>query len=142
MRTVISVVLMLYCISGFTQDNSLPPEVNGAFQKKYAGSRIDDWWLEDSTNYYIGFTLTGHSYTALYDQKGTWKETAEMISDMDMPPCVADYIKKSFPTGRVNYCEVVESPGQAKYLRVNLMDSDYQTRVIRCNLDGKNIKVL
>ena len=133
---------MTYCFSGIAQDNQLPQQVDKAFHEKYAGSKMDDWWLEDSLKYYIGFTLKGQSYTALFNAEGTWKETAEMISDMDMPQCVGDYIKKSFPSGRINYCEWVESPGQAKYLRVNMMGSDYQTRIIRCDLDGRNIKVL
>jgi hypothetical protein len=141
MKKLWNMALMLICISGYTQDGELPREVQTAFQAKYGDVRIGDWWLENQL-YYIDFNFQGGSYIAVFEMQGTWKETAEIISEMYLPEALKAYIRKNLPTATICYCEEVETPGMKKFLRINLIDAGHVDRVIKSDQDGKNIEIL
>ena len=80
-------------------------------------------------------------YSAVFKTDGTWLETAEMISDMDLPASLRDYIRKNYPQGSISYSEKVQSNDKTQFLRVNL-DFKESSYIIRSNLDGTNIRML
>jgi len=141
MRKLLTLVLVLLSAAGYSQVGQLPENIKTAFQEKYSDIKIGDWWL-DNEMYYIDFTLLGGSYTSVYDQNGTWKETSQIISDMDIPVSLTDYIHKRFPAGKISYCEEVETTGMNKFLRLYLIDTGNVTQIIKSDLDGKNTEIL
>jgi len=140
MKRLLLIVLILECISGYSQPKELPGDIDSAFKTKYTDSRIAGWWVENEM-YYIDFTRQGGSFIAVFDQQGTWKETAETISEMDIPADLRSYIRTNYPSGTISYCEEVEAPGMQKCLRVNIIDAGNIERVIRSDRDGTNIVV-
>jgi hypothetical protein len=141
MKKLWTITLLLLCIAGFTQEGDLPREVESAFQGKYTNTRIGDWWV-DNQLYYIDFNFRGGSYIIVFDQLGIWKETAEIISEAEIPEALKRYIRTNFPSGKISFCEQVESSEKQKYLRINLIDVGNVERVIRSDTGGNEIVVL
>ena len=140
MRKIWTIMLVLACFTGLAQEGELPLEVKSAFDKKYQDTRIGDWWAVNQL-YYLDFNYKGGSYIAVYDGQGTWLETAETISELEIPGDLNEYIRSTFPSGRICICEKAETPEMQKFLRVTLLDAGNVERVIRANLDGKNAVV-
>jgi hypothetical protein len=140
MKKLWILLLLLVCITGHTQEGDLPLELKSAFDTKYQKAKIEDWWVKNEL-YYLDFNFKGGSYIAVYDGQGAWLETAETISEMDIPVTVKEYISTSFPTGTICICEKVETSEKQHYLRVTLIDTGNVDRVVRADLDGKNIAV-
>jgi hypothetical protein len=140
MKRNIIIGLLFICAMAYTQNGTLPQAVESALKEKYPVTKFEGWWAEDDT-YYIEFNYKGHSYTSAFGQDGTWKETAETISEMDIPQSLKEYIRDAFPSGKISYCEEVETGDMKKYLRVNLFDSSNILRVIWCDPDGLNIRI-
>lgn len=141
MKKLWIIALMLVCISGYAQPGDLPREINSAFQVKYTGARIADWWLENDL-YHIDFAFQGGSYFAVFDPQGAWIETAETISEMAIPADLREYIRSNFPSASICYCEKVDTPDLKQFLRVGLIDKGNIDRLVRSDLDGKNIEKL
>jgi hypothetical protein len=140
MKRLLVAIQVLVCIAGYAQPAELPREVDSAFKTKYTGSRMAGWW-EENELYYIDFILQGGSFIAVFDPQGSWKETAETISELEIPAEIRSYIRSNFPSGTISFCELVEAPGIPKYLRVNVIDAGNVLRIIRSDRDGKNISV-
>jgi hypothetical protein len=141
MKTLWTLVLVLAGFTGYTQDGDLPLDVKSAFDIKYQEARLDNWWVENEL-YYFDYILNGGSYIAVFDEQGNWRETAETISELEVPGDVNEYIRSNFPTGKICICEKVESAENQKYLRVSLIEKGNISRVLSADLDGKNIAVL
>ena len=138
MKHLWTLALVMQCISGLPQERELPRAVESAFQAKYIDIPVGDWWSENQL-YFIDYNLRGGSYTAVFDALGIWKETAEIISELDIPESLKRYIRANFPSARICYCEQVESTGPLKFLRINLIDTGNIEWVIRSDQDGNNI---
>jgi len=138
MKLIWTIVLVLASITGYTQEGALPLEVKSAFDTKYQATKIGDWWL-DNELYYLDFNFKGSSYIAIYNGQGAWLETAETISELDVPGDLKAYIRSNFPSGRICICEKVQTPGSQPYLRITLLDTGNVDRVLRADLEGKNI---
>jgi len=141
MKKLWTMVLMLVGISGYAQPENLPVEVGSAFLAKYNKAKTIDWWVENQ-QYYIDFVLGGGSYFAVFDQQGGWIETAETISEMEIPAELRGYIRSHFSSGSICICEKVENAQMQKFLRVSLIDADNVEHVLRSDLDGNNIVLL
>jgi hypothetical protein len=113
--------------------------VQTAFSGRYPGMSVDSWTTSDSL-YSLDFYKGGTMYTAVFKEDGAWLETSEIISDMDLPAPLQDYIKKNYPQGSISYSEKVEESNKSRFLRVTL-DYRESTYIIRSNLDGTNIRV-
>jgi len=140
MKKIFFLFLVLFCMTGYSQEKDLPQKVASAIQEKYAGARIEAWWFENEF-YYIDFAIAGRSYTAAFDQDGVWKETAEIISEMDLPQSLNDFLKSSYPSGRISYCEEVEDRDLQKFIRVSMLDAENNFHTIHSDRDGKNIVI-
>lgn len=141
MKKLWTLVLVLACFTGYAQEGDPPLEVKSAFDIKYQEARLDNWWMENEL-YYFDYYKNGGSYTAVFDQQGEWLETAETISELEVPGDVNEYIRSNFPTGKICICEKVESVENQKFLRVTLIEKGNVSRVVRADLDGTNIAML
>jgi hypothetical protein len=139
MRIQASVILLSICLSVASQADSLPENVKSVFNSKYPGLSIDDWSFSDNL-YSIDFYKGGTMYTAVFKADGIWIETSEIISDMDLPAPLQDYVKKNYPNGSISYSEKVEGSDKTHFLRVTIFFNE-SSYIIRSDLDGKNIKV-
>lgn len=138
MKKIWTIVLLLVCITGYTQEGNLPLEVKSAFDAKYQVAKIEDSRVENEL-YYLDFTLKGGSYTAVFDRQGAWLECAETISELDIPGAMMLNIRTNFPSWKICICEKVETSEKKQYLRVTLIDVGNVDRVIKADLDGENI---
>jgi hypothetical protein len=138
MRIQASIVLLSICLSAASQAENLPEKVKSVFNSRYPGLAIDDWSCSDSL-YSIDFYKGGTMYTAVYNSDGVWLETSEIISDMDLPAPLQDYIKKNYPNSSISYSEKVEGSDKTRFLRVNLYYNETSC-IIRSDLDGKNTR--
>jgi len=138
MKKLWIIALMLVCISGYAQQENMPLEVESAFQAKYTNARIGDWWVEDHL-YHIDFIFQGGSYFAVFDLQGAWIETAETISEFEIPGELREYIRSNYPSGSICYCERVENAQRQLFLRIGIIDAGNVDRVIRSDLEGNNI---
>ena len=138
MKTTLAIGLFFSCALAGAQDEELPEKVVQSFREKYPASRQEGWWLENNL-FHIDFSSNGHYYTALFDGAGEWKETAQIISEMDLPQSLKNYIRANFPSGTISYCEEMESNDLKKFLRVNLFNQGNVLLIICSDRDGKNI---
>ena len=138
MKLIWTVLLLVASVTGYTQEGELPSSVKSAFDTKYPATKISDWWLENEL-YYLDFNFKGGSFIAIFSGQGSWLETAETISELDIPGDVNAYIRSHCPSGRISFCEKVETPERRLYLRVTLIDAENVYRVLSADLQGKNI---
>ena len=137
MRIQACIILIATSLYLSAQETELPRDVQAAFKSKYPDQPIDSWNAGDG-QYSLDFYRGGTMFTAVFKEDGTWMETAEIISDMDLPATVQDYIKKNYAQGSISYSERVERNDKSRFLRINLdfKDASY---IIQSNLDGTNI---
>lgn len=140
MKLIWTILLLVASATGYTQEGELPPAVKSAFDTKFPATKISDWWL-DNESYYLDFNFKGGSFIAIFNDQGAWLETAETISELDIPGEVNAYILSHYPSGRISFCEKVESPEKQLYLRVTLLDAENVCCVLSADLQGKNIVV-
>ncbi len=140
MKKLWTIVLILVSITGYTQKRELPLEVKSAFETKYKEARLGSWW-ELSELYYFDYSSKGGNYTAVFNQQGKWLETAETISEMEVPAELSSYIRSNFPSGSICICEKVETAENQKFLRISILDEGNIDRVIKADLNGNNIEI-
>ena len=111
------VLFALISITGYSQ-TELPAEVDQAFRNKFSTAK-DIQSCKENNLYSIEFILKNDYYTAVFDQSGTWIETARIISDMEVPAPVISAAKKIYPNMFVSFTESVETMNSEKFLRVH-----------------------
>jgi len=140
MKNLIAFAFLFACVIAYTQDENLPQIVETAFKNKYPTSKLDSWRV-DNDLYYLDFYIKTNSYTSVFDKKGGWVETSEIISDFDIPVILQDYITDTYPDGRISYCEKVETKDSSCFFRVSLYNNE-EFFVIESNNKGTNIKII
>lgn len=138
MKKIWTILMIMACLKGYAQEGDLPGAVKSAFENKYQDVRIESWWVENQL-FYMDFNFQGGSYTTVFDEQGSWKETAETISEFMIPGELREYIRSNFPSGSICFCEKVETPDKQQYLRVTLIDQGNVDRILRSDMEGKNI---
>lgn len=140
MKKIITLLLVFSSALLLAQEEKLPKNIEDNFGNKYPTANLDDWRYENDT-YYIEFSLKSNFCTSVFNGDGVWIETAEIISDFDIPLRLQNYIADKFPNGKISYSEKVESQNSKRFFRVNLFDNNTFI-VITCNTDGSDIKVI
>lgn len=131
--------LLGICFMSYAQEDLLPTKVEEAFQLKYPGISLD-YWVKKNDLYFIEHDQRKSTFTAVFDRNGTWIETAEIISDFDIPQALSEFIEGQFPFGEVSYCEKVENTQTPEFYRVNLFD-DGEYIIITADKEGKSAKI-
>ncbi|WP_163325374.1 hypothetical protein [Draconibacterium mangrovi] len=139
MKKLIAVALLFSCLLAVAQEKKLPQKIVTALENKYQEAEIENWVLVGDM-YYLDFNLISKSYKSIFDSEGIWIETAENISELDIPVELANFISENFEAGIVPYCEKVETP-EHQFIRVSLYNSD-KFFVLQCEDDGSNIKII
>ncbi len=139
MRTVLLFILLSLSVIAQNQVKQLPENITAAFMARNPDFKIDDWSFDNGL-YSLEFYKRGSMFTSVFDQDGVWKETAEIISDMNLPSSIQVYIKKNYPSGTIGYCEEVETSAPVHFLRVNLIDGN-RSVVLKSDKDGNDISL-
>ena len=139
MKTFFIYLLLFVSIHSFAQETELPEIIESAFTTKYPNANLDDWKSENGT-YFLNFYLKSEFYTSIFDKDGKWIETAEIISDFDLPLSLREYLKKNYPSEIITYCEKVEKSKAKPVFRVNIAGDSELT--LQSNEDGSNIKII
>lgn len=138
MKSLMAIPLILACVVSYAQIDKLPEVVETTFKAKYPKAKLDDWWSEHE-QYHINYSISPDSYTGVFDSTGIWQETSEIISDFDIPETMKNYLNQKFPSGKISFCEKVETKESLRFIRVNFYDQN-QPCIIICDTSGKNIK--
>ncbi|HAF29452.1 MAG TPA: hypothetical protein DCG75_10435 [Bacteroidales bacterium] len=140
MKKIVFLLLVSLSATIYAQDDNLPESITKAFSDKFPNLKIDNW-TSNNEQFYIEFYLKGTFYTSVFDEKGQWIETSEIISDSDIPPQLKDYLNRNYSSGEIAYSEKVENPKSVYFIRVNYSLND-QNIIIKCNLNGSKIEIL
>ncbi len=112
------VTLLLGAMALSAQTEQLPDKIREAFDARFPGAKNMDWYLTNE-NYSIEFDQKGDSYTVIYSREGDWKETAIVISDLDIPSTVTGSVNKQCPGNELAYAESVENDKGNKFYRIH-----------------------
>lgn len=140
MKKIIVLALLFSCMFAYPQEEKLPQSVETAFKNKYPTSKLESWKV-DNNLYYLDYSIKTNSYTSVFDKKGVWIETSEIISEFDIPTQLQDYVTDNYPDGRISYCEKVEIVSSSDIIRVNLFNNG-KLIVIQSDKNGANIKII
>ena len=123
----------------YPQGKELPQAVEAAFKSKNPGSKFS-YYRVDNNLYYLEFNFKGHLYTSVFNKMGDWIETSEIISDIEIPKQLKDYINDRFIEAVILYCEKVETPDSLFFIRIGLSNKEKFT-MIQCDNKGDNIRI-
>jgi len=91
-----------------------PAAVQAAFTKNFPGINVKKWDKEKN-NFEAEFTKDGRKMTAIFDAKGTWKETETDIAVMELPAVVTDYIRKNYNGAAAKEAALIKTPEGEMY---------------------------
>lgn len=112
-----------------------PTSVSAAFNKAFPGSSNVKWEKEES-DYEVGFMQNGKEMSAVYDTKGSLKETEVLMNVSELPQAAQDYVKKNYKNATVKEAaKITKADGEVVYeAEVNKKDLIFDTA-------GKFLKV-
>jgi hypothetical protein len=73
-----------------------PAAVKAAFEKAYPGATKVKWGKENGEEYEAGFVNGKKELSAVYDSKGTLKETEEEVEVSALPASVTSYVAQHY----------------------------------------------
>lgn len=139
MKKLIAFTLFFSCLFLFAQEKKLPAQIASALEIMYPEAELENWTVVGNL-YYLDFYLISKSYTSIFNSRGIWIETSEIISELDIPSELENFIGENFEEGIISYCEKVKSP-DLELIRVSLYNND-EFILLQCEVDGSNIKIV
>lgn len=77
-----------------------PAAAKAAFTKAFPGaSKVK--WMKEKADFEVGFTQGGKEMSAVYDAKGTLKETEVDIKISELPAAATEYIKQHYKGAKI-----------------------------------------
>lgn len=77
-----------------------PAAAVAAFKKSFpAAAKVS--WEREGALYEVNFRQDSREMSALYDEKGEWKETETGIALHELPASVTAYVKMHYPNARI-----------------------------------------
>ena len=140
MKNLIVFALLFSCVVAFSQEEKMPQAVKTAFKNKYPVTELEGWRI-DNNLYYLDFYLEDDAYTSIFTTKGGWVETSKIISDVDIPEQLQEYLGDNFSEGIISYCEKVEIPDSPGFIRIHLSNNG-KIIIIQSDYNGGNIKII
>jgi hypothetical protein len=92
-----------------------PAPAKAAFAKAFPGSSKVKWGKEKA-DYEVNFVQGGKEMSAVYDAKGTLKETEVDIKLSELPAAAAEYIKQHYKGAKINEAaKITKANGEVNY---------------------------
>lgn len=114
MKKLILAFTMLAGVQVYAQKGT-PDAVKTAFAKAYPGAQNVKWDKEDN-DYEVSFKQGSKSMSAIYDMKGTLKETETSIVASELPAAVMPYFKEHYKGAVVKEtAKITKANGEVNY---------------------------
>jgi|SRR5882724_3815290 len=99
-----------------------PAAAKASFEKAYPG--VAAKWEKEDGNYEASFSDKGQKMSAVYDGKGTLKETEVTIKASELPAGVAEYVKQHYKGAPIKEAaKITKANGTVNFeAEVNKMD--------------------
>ena len=92
-----------------------PATVSAAFNKSFPGSSKVKWEKEKS-DYEAGFMQNGKTMSAVFDSKGSLKETEVVIKTSELPTGVQQYLKTNYKGSKIQEAaKITRANGEVLY---------------------------
>ncbi|OJY90424.1 MAG: hypothetical protein BGP14_12265 [Sphingobacteriales bacterium 44-15] len=108
------------CMGLFAQEKEgksiTPPDnVRAAFKKTFTGvSKVK--WEKEGNDYEVNFVQQKKEMSAVFDSKGTWKETEEEIAVASLPAAAASYVKSHYNSTKIKeVAKITKAGGVVNY---------------------------
>jgi hypothetical protein len=139
---LIPVLLLFMATSAFAQIREVPKAVKDSFTARYPGAG-DVKYLDNLVNVNIIFQQDSAKMTALFTNKGEWKQTAKDWSYDRIPEDVQDGFNKSKygeTEWKITESSILYFPKGAGQYRIKIEKGDLQKKYLFFNERGRLLK--
>jgi len=120
MKFMTVIIANALCMGLFAQEKErksiTPPDnVRAAFKKTFTGvSKVK--WEKEGNDYEVNFVQQKKEMSAVFDSKGTWKETEEEIAVASLPAAAASYVKSHYNSTKIKeVAKITKAGGVVNY---------------------------
>ncbi len=118
---------------------NIPTAVIQAFNKQYKGATEIEWEQEDEHEYEVNFIYKGVDYTANYDDKGNWLETAYEIQYSALPQKVKAKIEANEDIKQIHEIARIENAKGEVYFEIEFKSALLPLKVKYYDLNGSEL---
>jgi Skp family chaperone for outer membrane proteins len=111
------------CSAQKLQDNQVPQAVKSAQEAKFPGMKVK--WEKEGKDFEAAFTKDGKKMSAVFDAKGTWKETETDIKASELPKAVTDYMMKTAKAKSIKEAAIVNKADGSTVYEAEANGKDY-----------------
>jgi Skp family chaperone for outer membrane proteins len=121
--------MITFVTTGFTsfaqklKDDQVPQAVKASQEKKFPGIKVK--WEKEGKDFEGAFTKDGKKMSALFDAKGTWKETETDIKVSELPKAVTDYMTKTAKAKSIKEAAIVNKADGSTVYEAEANGKDY-----------------
>ena len=137
-----TLILIVACWINTTsaQVTKIPPTAKENFSKQYP-TATDEVWYNDILEVNVRFELDGKKMSALYNNKGIWKNTMQDAEYDQLPPAVIDGFNKSKYVERsVTETKIIFYPGNVTLYRIKAEKNDIEKKLLFFNEKGRLVR--
>lgn len=110
----------------------VPAPVTDAFNTSHHGVKDADW-KKDGKYYSVGYEVNKLDNTVTYDISGSLITTNEGIPVLNLPKCVADYVRLKFPHDKIKKASKITAVDKTVSYKAKVDDQNLYFDV-SCNL--------
>ncbi len=122
------------------QVTKIPPAAKENFAQQYPAA-TNAVWYNDIVEVNVRFELDGKEMSALYNNKGIWKNTLQDAAYEQLPAAVIDGFNKSKYVERsVTETKIVFYPGNVTQYRIKAEKNDIEKKYLFFNDKGRLIR--
>ena len=106
-------LLLMLAAAGLTLSvaaQTPPAAVKTGFEKHFPGATKVKWDKEGTDEYEAEFQKAGKEYSAVFDSKGTLKETEEEMKPSELPAAVTAYISQHYKNAVIKEAARITTP--------------------------------
>lgn len=112
MKTTLSFIF-IFCLLQFSANAGVPEAVKKAFSAMFPDVKKAKWEKEKTGDYEAEFMRDGREITAVFDEKGQWKETETEIKPETLPEQVKLAIQKLYSHAKIKETARIQQSGKA-----------------------------
>jgi hypothetical protein len=97
------------------KDKDVPQAVRTAFDNQFNNTTLVDWKMKDG-KYKASFTMNLKKHIAEFNSSGELLSKGEKIKREELPTAVADAVKTSYASTKIDEVFRIEKGGQTQYM--------------------------
>ena len=137
-----TLILMVSCWINTTsaQVTKIPLAAKENFTRQYP-TATDAIWYNDIVEVNVRFELDGKKMSALYNNKGIWKNSLQDAEYDELPAAIIDGFNKSKYVERsVTETKIVFYPGNVTQYRIKAEKNDVEKKLLFFNEKGRLVR--